>query len=52
MQHIDFGRTGSVGEIRAELDRLIEHAFLTPEQGEAVDPEILAAFFASRSAAG
>jgi ATP-dependent helicase/nuclease subunit A len=47
MQHIDFQKTGSIDEIRAEIIRLVEHAFLSPEQGESVDPAVLAAFFAS-----
>ncbi len=47
MQHIDFERVGSIEEMQAELARLVDDAFLTPEQGESVDPEVLAAFFAS-----
>jgi len=47
MQYLDFGRTGSVEEIRRELERLVAERFLTPEQGEAVEAEKLYAFFAS-----
>ena len=47
MQFIDFARTGTVEEIRAEIARLVDRAFLTPVQGEAVEPEKVAAFFAS-----
>jgi len=47
MQFIDFARTGTVEEIRAEIARLVDRAFLTPAQGEAVEPEKVAAFFAS-----
>ena len=47
MQYLDFARTGSPEEIAGELRRLVEGAYLTPEQGEAVDPAAIAAFFAS-----
>ncbi len=47
MQFIDFSRTGSVEEIREELQRLAAQELITPQQGEAVDPERLFAFFSS-----
>ena len=47
MQYLDFARTGSAEEISGEITRLVERAFLTPEQGAAVKPESIAAFFAS-----
>ena len=47
MQYIDFERTERVEQVRAEIARLVERAFLTPQQGEAVDPAKIAAFFAS-----
>ena len=47
MQFLDFERTGSLAEIREELARLVTRRFLTPEQGEAVDPERILAFFTS-----
>lgn len=47
MQYIDFARTGSVEEIQEEIARLIAKQFLTPQQGEAVDPAKIYAFFSS-----
>ena len=47
MQYIDFERTERVEQVRAEIARLVERAFLTPQQGEAVGPAKIAAFFAS-----
>lgn len=47
MQYIDFERTERVEQVQAEIARLVERAFLTPQQGEAVDPAKIAAFFAS-----
>ncbi len=47
MQYIDFARTGSAEAVRQELSRLVAEQFLTPQQGAAVRPEKIAAFFAS-----
>ena len=47
MQYIDFARTDSVEQISGEIARLVEGQFITPQQGEAVRPERIAAFFAS-----
>ena len=47
MQYIDFGRCGSTEAVAGEIARLVERQFLTPEQGEAVDPALIYAFFAS-----
>ncbi|MDD5938004.1 MAG: helicase-exonuclease AddAB subunit AddA [Clostridiales bacterium] len=47
MQYIDFDRCGSREGIAAEIARLVEEEFLTKEQGEAVDPARICAFFAS-----
>ncbi len=47
MQYIDFGRCGSVEDIAGEIARLVRQSFITPQQGEAVDPERIRAFFAS-----
>ncbi len=47
MQFLDFQRTGSLEEVSAELDRLQQRQFLTPEQRSAVPPEKLLAFFRS-----
>ncbi len=46
MQFIDFQKTRSEAEIRREIARLVEQDFLTPVQGEAVNPARIAAFFA------
>ncbi len=45
MQYLDFARTGSLGEIREELERMVREAFLTPAQAAAVDPEKLLRVF-------
>ncbi len=50
LQFIDFERTGTVEEIKSEIARLVEQQYITPQQGEAVDPVPIAAFF--RSALG
>ncbi|SBW05808.1 ATP-dependent helicase/nuclease subunit A [uncultured Eubacteriales bacterium] len=47
MQYIDYERTGSVEEIKEEIARLTAKQFLTPQQGEAVDPGKISAFFDS-----
>ena len=47
MQYIDFSRCGSVEAVAGEIARLVEQQFLTPEQGEAVNPAPIYAFFAS-----
>ena len=47
MQYIDFNRCGILEKIREEIARLVEERFLTPEQGEAVEPEKIWAFFCS-----
>ena len=47
MQYIDFGRADTAAGAAAEIKRLVERQFLTPQQGEAVDPARVAAFFAS-----
>ncbi len=47
MQYIDFARTDTVEQVRREIARLVEGEYLTPQQGEAVRPEKIAAFFAS-----
>ena len=47
MQYIDFDRCGSVEEISAEISRLTEQSFITPQQAEAVEPEKIRSFFAS-----
>ena len=47
MQYIDFERAETAEGVAAEIHRLVEQAFLTPQQGEAVNPERIAAFFSS-----
>ena len=47
MQYIDFDKTASAAQVAREIRRLVREEFLTPEQGDAVEPERIAAFFAS-----
>ena len=47
MQCIRIDRTGSVGEIKEELARLVAQEYLTDQQAKAVDPAAMARFFAS-----
>ncbi len=45
MQYLDFDRCGSAGEIAQQIVGLVEREFITGQEGQAVDPERLAAFF-------
>jgi len=47
MQYLDYGRTGSLEEIAGEIARLVAGQYITPQQGEAVDPADILAFFRS-----
>ena len=47
MQYIDYGRTGSEAAIREEIARLVAGQYLTPQQGQAVDPRAILTFFQS-----
>ncbi len=47
MQYIDFDRCGSGEAVAAELLRLTEEKFITPQQAQAVEPEKVRSFFAS-----
>ena len=47
MQYIDFERTDTVEQVAEEIARLTARQFITREQGEAVDPARIHAFFAS-----
>ena len=47
MQYIDFEKAGTTEGAAAEIARLVEGQFLTPQQGEAADPARIAAFFQS-----
>lgn len=47
MQYLDYGRTGSFEEIAEEITRLVEGRYITPQQGNAVNPADILAFFRS-----
>lgn len=47
MQYLDYGRTGSFSEIADEVTRLVEGRYITPQQGNAVNPADILAFFRS-----
>ena len=47
MQYLDYGRTGSFAEIADEVTRLVEGEYITPRQGNAVNPADILAFFCS-----
>jgi len=47
MQYINFSQCGSQQTIQAEITRLVDKKFLTPEQGEAVDVARIFRFFSS-----
>ena len=47
LQYIDFERSETVEGVQAEIARLMEGQYITPQQGEAVDPAPIAAFFRS-----
>lgn len=47
LQYLDFEKTGSVEEITAEIERLIDKQFITAEEGHSADAAKLADFFAS-----
>ena len=47
MQYLDFSCTATLEEIQEEIARLVSHQFLTPQQGEAVEPERVLSFFQS-----
>ncbi len=45
MQYLRYEACGSVQQTAAELGRLVQEGFLTPEQGELVNKRAIAAFF-------
>lgn len=45
MQYICFKKCGSLEEIREEIDRMVSQRFLTQQQGEMVNVNLLNAFF-------
>ena len=47
MQYLNFDRTHTLEEIQEEIARLVAQQFITPQQGEAVDPGRVLAFFQS-----
>lgn len=47
MQYIDFSCCGTKEEIGGEIAMLVEEKFITPQQGEAVEPEKIWRFFDS-----
>lgn len=47
LQYIDFEKAETVEGVQAEIARLVEGQYITPQQGEAVDPAPIAAFFQS-----
>ena len=47
MQYLNYDRTGSFGEIADEVTRLVEGRYITPQQGNAVNPADILAFFRS-----
>ena len=47
MQYINFAKTASPDEIRAEINRLERGGYLTPAQASTVDPGAIEAFFMS-----
>ena len=47
MQYLAFENCRDSAGIQSEIDRLVDRGFLTPEQGQSVDPGMLAYFFSS-----
>ena len=47
MQYLNFARTGSCEEIADEIARLVAQQFITPQQGAAVEPQVILNFFQS-----
>ncbi|MEG2096992.1 MAG: helicase-exonuclease AddAB subunit AddA [Pseudoflavonifractor sp.] len=47
MQYIDFGKAGTLAQVKEEIARLMAQEFLTQKEGEAVSAEKIYAFFAS-----
>ena len=47
MQFMNFARGADPEQVSAEIRRLVDEEYITPRQGEAADPERIAAFFRS-----
>ena len=48
LQYMDFGKTGSLAEIEAEIDRMYRAGFMRKEEAEAVDAEAILKLFSSK----
>ena len=47
MQYLDYGRTSGEEQVQEEIARLVAGQYITPQQGQAVNPGQLLAFFRS-----
>ena len=47
MQYLDYGKTDAPEQVKDEIARLVSGQFITPQQGDAVDPGDILAFFRS-----
>ena len=47
MQYLDYGRTADEAQVADEIARLVAGQYITPQQGQAVDPADILAFFRS-----
>ena len=47
MQYLDFGRTEDEGQVGSEIARLVAGRYITEQQGQAVNPADIMAFFRS-----
>ncbi len=47
MEHISYSQCGSVAAIEAEISRLVNEEFISGQQAQMVDPQQIAAFFAT-----
>ena len=47
MQYLVYGKTDSRGQVEEEIARLVAGQYITPQQGAAVDPDDILAFFHS-----
>ncbi|MBQ3134521.1 MAG: helicase-exonuclease AddAB subunit AddA [Oscillospiraceae bacterium] len=45
MQYLDFARCADAGQIAEQITKLVEREFISEQEGQAVDPGRLAAFF-------
>ena len=47
MQYLDYAKTDTPEQVRDEIARQVSGQFITPQQGEAADPDAILAFFRS-----